>query len=341
MISEQIHPNKWLKVTPQGLYCTRGDFHIDASGDPVSTDVVTHGHADHARSGHGRVIATPETIEIMKTRYGADCAREFVPIPYGGNIRLGEVEVGFEPAGHILGSAQIVMDYAGQRVVCSGDYKRRTDPTCQPFTVVECDVFITEATFGLPVFCHPDIKLEVAKLVESMRLFPQRCHVVGVYSLGKCQRLIMELRAAGFNRTIFLHGALLKLCELYQRLGVDLGEIKLVTESDKPKLGGELVLCPPSAINDRWARKMPDVVTSMASGWMQIRARAKQKLVELPLVVSDHSDWDELLQTIDDVRCREVWVTHGREEALIHALGKKGIKARALSLVGYEEEDNE
>jgi putative mRNA 3-end processing factor len=322
------------------LYCAPGDFHIDAM-QPVHANVVTHGHADHARAGHGRVFATPITADIMRTRYGEDCAREMIPVPYGEKFEIGGVTLSFEPAGHVLGSAQVVMDHDGTRVVVSGDYKRRSDPTCAPFKVTECDVFITEATFGLPVFRHPETGSEIAKLVKSLQLFPDRCHAVGVYALGKCQRVITELRAQGYVKPVYLHGALVKLCDLYRRHGVDLGETVAISGIDRKTLRGEIVLCPPSALADRWARSLPDVLPCNASGWMQIRGRAKQKLIELPLVISDHADWDELLQTVDDVKPEEVWITHGREDALTHALEQKGIKARALRMVGYEEEDND
>lgn len=335
-----MNANKWLKVMPEGLYCAPGDFYIDAMR-PVGTDVVTHGHSDHARAGHERVFATQVTTEIMRIRCGEDCAKEINPIPYGEKFQLGQTTLSFEPAGHILGSAQVIIDYDNTRVIVSGDYKRRRDPTCPPFKVTKCDVFITEATFGLPVFRHPTTESEIAKLIKSLQLFPDRCHAVGVYALGKCQRVIMELREQGYVKPIYLHGALIKLCELYRKHGVDLGATIPISEIDKKILRGEIVLCPPSALADRWARSLPDVLPCNASGWMQIRARAKQKLIELPLVISDHADWDELLQTVDDLQPKEVWITHGREDALMYAIEQKGIKARALRLVGYEEEDND
>ena len=331
---------KWLKVMPEGLYCAPGDFYIDAL-QPVAVDVVTHGHSDHARAGHEKVFATPETVEIMKLRCGADCAKEINTIPYGKKFTLGPVTLCFEPAGHILGSAQIVMEYHSERIVFSGDYKRRRDPTCKPFKPIPCDIFITEATFALPVFRHPPTENEIAKLIKSLELFPERCHLIGVYPLGKCQRIIAELREHGYTKPIYLHGALVKLCELYQKHGVKLGELIPVAEGEKKQFAGEIVLCPPGSLNDRWSRRLPEVLPCMASGWMQIRARAKQKLVELPLVISDHADWYELLQTIDELKPKEVWVTHGREDALIYEIGKKGIKAKALSLIGYEEEEND
>ena len=253
-------------------------------------------------------------------------------------MRVGEVDVGFVPAGHVLGSAQIVLDYGGERVVVSGDYKRRADPTCAPFVPVPCDIFITEATFGLPVFRHPDTGSEVDRLLHRLHSDPSRCVLVGAYALGKAQRLIAELRLRGHHDLIYYHGAMERLCNLYEELGVPLGELRHVAEATKAEIAGHIVICPPGALNDRWSRRLPDPVTAMASGWMRIRQRARQRNVELPLVISDHADWDELTQTIRDVAPKEVWITHGREDALMHWCMTHQIKARELNLVGYEDE---
>ena len=334
-------PETWLKVVPEGLYCEPGDFYIDPVR-PVARAVLTHGHADHARPNNGRVAATPGTLAIVENRYGTEAAGgSLLPLDYGEVLRIGEVDLYLAPAGHVLGSAQAVMTYRGSRVVVSGDYKRRFDPTCAGFEPQPCDVFITEATFGLPVFRHPPDEHEVGKLLHSLRVFPERCHVVGVYALGKCQRLLAVLRRAGYDEPVYLHGALIGLCDLYRRLGVDLGETRPATGASKDELKGRIVLAPPAATTDRWARRLPDPVVAMASGWMRVRQRARQRGVELPLVISDHADWDELTRTIDDVAAPEVWVTHGREEALVHHACARGYNARALSLVGFEEEDAE
>lgn len=333
------HPREWMAVKPEGLYCAAGDVYIDPVR-PVSRAIITHGHSDHARSGHGVVYATPETLAIMAVRYGEGFCTQPVPLEYGERVAIGGAGLWLAPAGHILGSAQAVLEHAGGRIVVSGDYKRAPDPTCAPFTPVPCDVFVTEATFGLPVFTHPPIGREIGKLLESLKLFPDRCHVVGCYALGKCQRVIMALREAGYTKPVYLHGALQRLCELYQQHGVTLGELALVSDTDKKTLGGEIVLAPPSAVADRWSRSLPDVMASVASGWMNIRARAKQKRVELPLIISDHCDWGELLQTVQDVGAPEIWVTHGREEALVYQLRKMGYEAQALTLLGYEEEED-
>jgi putative mRNA 3-end processing factor len=333
------HPATWLSNLPQGLYCQPGDFFVDPVR-VVDRAVVTHAHSDHARPGHRAVLASPATLALMQARLGEAACGSWQPLGWGETLILGEVRLSLQPAGHVLGSAQVVMEYRGSRVVVSGDYKRTADPTCAPFLPVPCDVFVTEATFALPVFRHPPAAAEIARLLASVALFPQRTHVVGCYSLGKCQRLIALLRAAGWDGPVFLHGALMPMCLVYEALGVRLGDLRPATVAARADLVGGIVLAPPSALADRWARRLADPVRCMASGWMRVRQRARQSGVELPLVISDHADWDELNATIDEVGAPEVWVTHGREEALLHALGQRGIAGRALRLVGYGDEDD-
>jgi putative mRNA 3-end processing factor len=272
----------------------------------VPRALVTHGHADHARGGHGETIATPATLAIMELRYntreGAKAAA------YGETVALGGgVNATFIPAGHVLGSAQILLEHAGERVVITGDYKRAPDPTCDPFQVTPCDIFITEATFGLPVFTHPPIGEEIGKLLQAREENPDACVLVGAYALGKAQRVIAELRAAGHTDTIWLHGAMEAMCRLYEEHGVALGDLRLV--SDAPSKDA-------------------------------MRGRARQRGVELPLIISDHADWNELTRTIGEVNPQETWITHGREEALLRWCQLNQRRARALALVGYEDEDD-
>lgn len=329
-----------LTPTPAGLYCPPGDFHIDPVV-PVARAIITHGHSDHARSGHGSVLATAETLRIMAVRYGEDFAGATQAAALGEAISVGGVTVTLSPAGHVLGSAQVTVEAGGMRIVASGDYKRAPDPTCIPFEVVPCDVFITEATFGLPVFRHPDAKSEIGKLLKSVVQFPERAHLVGAYALGKAQRVIRMLRDSGYDQPIYLHGAMERLCRLYEDEGVALGDLRpaTLTAGRKGDFAGAIIICPPGDIAERWARRFPDPVSSVASGWMQIRQRAKVAGVELPLILSDHSDWDELTQTIADTGASEIWVTHGREEALVRWCSLAGLAARPLHLVGYEEDD--
>ena len=333
------HPETWLKVLPQGLYCEPGGFFIDPLR-PVDRAVITHAHSDHARPGHRDVLTTTDTLAVMRARLGAEGAgHSQQALAFGEEITLGDARVWLAPAGHVLGSAQVAMEYRGSRAVVSGDYKRVADPTCAPFEPVPCDVFVTEATFALPVFVHPPPMHEIRRLLDSVALFPERTHVVGCYALGKCQRLIALLRLAGWEAPVWLHGALIGMCDVYRARGVALGDLRPATAAAKGELAGAIVLAPPGAVADRWARRLEDPVVAMASGWMRVRQRAKSRGVELPLVISDHADWTELNATLDEVAAPEVWVTHGREEALIHAAAQRGIRGRALRLVGYGEED--
>jgi putative mRNA 3-end processing factor len=305
----------------------------------VDRAVITHGHADHARAGHAAVVATPETLAIMACRYGEDFAGQREALAYGESLNRNGVEISLAPAGHVLGSAQAVVRWKGMTIVVSGDYKRRRDPTCTAFEPVPCDVFVSEATFGLPVFVHPPDGDEIAKVIKSLQQFPERAHVIGAYALGKAQRVIRLLREAGHDRTIYVHGALERLNGLYESFGVDLGPLAPATVEGRERFGGEIVIAPPSAIADRWARRLADPVTAFASGWMRVRARARQRGVELPLILSDHADWQELTATISEIRPGELWITHGREEALARWAELNGVKARALALVGYEDEE--
>ena len=334
------HPDTWLRPTPDGLFCEPANLFIDPVR-PVGRAVITHAHGDHARPGHAHVLASPETMQLMQVRMGDGLPASRQTLDYGERLTHDGVTIWLEPAGHVLGSAQVALEWRGARAVVSGDYKRRPDPTCRPFEPIPCDVFVTEATFALPVFRHPDAADEVARLLDSVRLFPTRTHVVGAYALGKTQRIIALLRAAGWDAPIYIHGALAALCAAYERLGVPLGDLRPATVAAKAELAGAIVLAPPSAIADRWARRLSEPVTCLASGWMRVRQRARARGVELPLVVSDHADWDELNDTVDEVGAPEIWVTHGREEALIHEVAKRGVTGRALRLIGYGDEEED
>lgn len=326
----------WIESHPEGMYVAPADAWIDPS-QPKPKAMITHGHSDHARGGHGSVLATAETLAIMDVR----CGRQNGQVAaYDECLRIGDVGVSFVPAGHVLGSAQIVLEHKGEKVVVSGDYKRRPDPTCPCFVPVPCDVFITEATFGLPVFRHPRTGSEIDRLLQRLHSDASRCVLVGAYALGKAQRIICELRARGHEQPIYFHGAIERLNQLYEQFGISLGELRHTGGATKQEMAGHIVIAPPGALNDRWSRRLPDPVTAMASGWMRIRQRARQRNVELPLIISDHADWDELTMTIRELEPTEVWITHGREEALKHWCMTHQIKACELNLVGYDDEDD-
>jgi putative mRNA 3-end processing factor len=324
---------------PEGLYCPPADAFIDPVR-PVPRALITHGHADHARPGHGAVLATRETLDIMAIRCGEGFAGTTQQAAYGERLAIGGATVTFHPAGHVLGSAQIAVSHRGMTAVVTGDYKTRPDPTSAPWEPVPCDLLVTEATFGLPVFRHPPAEAEIAKLTASLVQFPERSHLVGVYALGKAQRLARALRDAGHDAPIFVHGALRRLCDYYESRGIALGDLPNATidRGTKRDFAGAIVLGPPSAFAATWVRRFADPLVAFASGWMRVRARARQRGAELPLIVSDHCDWDELTAVIGHLRPAEVWVTHGREEALVRWCSLQGIPARPLHLVGYEDE---
>ncbi len=322
---------------PEGLYCPPGDFYIDPV-KPVPRALITHGHADHARSGHGAVMASQQTLDIMAIRYGEDFTKSRQTAE--GQTTVGDVTVSFHPAGHVLGSCQIAVEQGGTRAVVSGDYSRVANPACAPFEPVDCDLFITEATFALPVFNHPPPSQEIGRLLDSVREFPERAHLVGAYALGKAQRVIMLLREAGYDAPIYIHGALQRLCDYHIEQGIPLGDLRPATmeKAEAKKLREAVVIAPPSAFASPWVQRFVDPVISFASGWMQIRARARQRGVELPLIVSDHVDWPDLTRTLEQLNPEEFWITHGRDDALMRWANLTQRKARPLHLVGYEEE---
>ena len=343
-IQVMLRPDLLLQPTPKGLYCPPGDFYLDPVRGAVDRAVISHGHSDHARGGHGKVLAHPDTLAIMACRYGQNFAKSTQSLEYGEKVEINGVTVWLAPAGHILGSAQVVVEHKGLRMTFTGDYKRRFDPTCASFEpVLGTHVFISEATFALPVFRHPDTGGEIARLLHSLQAFPERAHCVGAYSLGKAQRVIRHLRLAGHDAPIFIHPSLEKLCAHYQSVGIDLGTLVTVPTGDVPKaeretFRGQIIVAPPGSFDGKWAQNFPDPVIAFASGWMSIRQRAKQRGVELPLVISDHADWDELTETVREVNPEELWVTYGREDALVRWAELEGRRARPLRMVAYADE---
>ena len=335
-MSAATAPQELLHPRPEGLYCPIGDFYIDPVV-PVAKALITHGHADHARSGHGTVWASAQTLDIMAIRYGEAFCETRVAVDH--TTEIAGLKLQFTPAGHVLGSCQITVDDGSTSITVSGDYARVDNQACAPFELAPCDVFVTEATFALPVFNHPTPLPEIEKLLRSVAAQPDRCHLVGAYALGKAQRVIALLRQAGWSAPIYIHGALQKLCDYHIEQGIDLGELRPATvKQGKDAFKGQIILGPPSAFAATWAQRFPDPIICFASGWMQVRARARQRGVELPLIISDHVDWSDLTRTINDLKPKEVWVTHGREDALVRWCELNQITAKPLRLIGYEEE---
>ncbi len=278
-------------------------------------------------------MATADTLQIMRLRMGDGFAGSTQIAE--GEARIGGVTVGFHPAGHVLGSSQIAVSAGGRRIVVSGDYARQPNPTCAPFEPVPCDIFVTEATFGLPVFRFPDPATQVGKLIASMQEFPDRPHLIGAYALGKAQHVIALMRETGYDAPIAIHGALKTLCDFYASCGVELGELVPATADE---VVAQLVIAPPSAFASPWVQRFRAPVIGFASGWMAVRARARQRGVELPLILSDHVDWPALTGTLAELAPSEVWVTHGAEDGVIRWCELAQIPARPLRLVGYEDE---
>jgi putative mRNA 3-end processing factor len=329
-----MHPCEWTIKNRFGLYVEPGRFYIDPDR-AVSCAVVTHGHSDHARKGHDTVIATPETLAVMECRYGRNFCGKAIPLPLHEPMEIGSTCITFYPAGHILGSVQVQVEYRGGRLGVSGDYKDGgDDPTCADFEAVPCDVFLTEATFALPFFRFPDKRGEVERLLRSMRENALRPHIVGVYSLGKAQRVIVELRKAGFTRPIYAHRTIIDLNQVYTRFGLDLGEIRELSQyRESSGEWADLLLAPPGSVGMPLESLKTAPIVSGASGWYHVRNHALKRGVELPLVISDHCDWLGLQRSIRLTGAKEVWITHGRADALSRWAQQQGIRAMALDQV--------
>lgn len=322
-----------LAVTPDGLHCVPGSFHIDPVA-PVPLAVVTHAHRDHLAENLARVICAPQSAPLLRRRLGPDV--DIVAMPYGTRQRVGDVEVSLHPAGHVFGSAQVRLEHEGRVAVVSGDYKREADPTCEPFELVPCDTFVTEATFALPIYRWPsaDVVLRdmLSWIAENQR--GGRPSVLLAYALGKAQRLILSLHAH-VDQPILVHGAVEAMCTLYRESGIPMPEVEHVSDRMRgAATAGRLIVAPPSVLGSPWLKRFPNASVAMASGWMRVRGRRRWKGVDRGFVLSDHADWPALLDTIVATGARRVLTMHGYADVLARHLQEHGIEAHALSAPG-------
>jgi putative mRNA 3-end processing factor len=325
-----------VQLRAEGLYCPAGDFHIDP-WRPVPRAVITHGHGDHARVGMGQYHTTAEGLPILQWRLQDQV---YHPHRYGDVFTLGKARVSLHPAGHVLGSAQVRIEVEDQVWVVSGDYKRQADPSCAPFEVVPCDTFITECTFGLPIYRWPDTAEVAREIVEWREHCGQRgeAALLYCYALGKAQRVLAELKAHT-DKPVLLHGTMAAGVDIYRRAGIDMVETHLISEAAAgTDYAGELVLAPPSAAGSAWLRRFKRAQHGFASGWMRVRGNRRRRNMDRGFVVSDHADWPALLTTIRETGAKRVIATHGDTHALVRVLNEEGIQAETLA-TQYGEDD--
>ena len=318
-----------LRLTPEGLYCVPARAWIDP-WRPVAQALITHAHADHARPGSGAYWASAPSEGVLRTRLGA--AIPLTSLPYGAELKLGEARISFHSAGHVLGSAQILIEAAGERWLISGDYKRDADPSCAPFTPIRADVFISEATFGLPLYRWAPTPEVACQILEWWQQAPSLASVLCCYAFGKAQRLLAELQALGVESEVLLHGAIQRLMEPYRAEGISMVPTQpLSTLPRGESLAGRLILAPPSALRTPWMRRFPRVQTAFASGWMAVRGVKRRKGFGRGFVLSDHADWPSLVRTIEETGAQQVFLTHGHGDPLARYLREvRGLSAQTL-----------
>lgn len=326
-----------ITVLPEGLYCKQGEFFVDPWRG-VDTALITHAHSDHARYGSRHYIATQISQGILRKRLGEGIALQGVE--YGEKIKLGNVWVSFHPAGHVLGSAQVRVEYRDEVWVVSGDYKRCYDPTCALFEVVPCDTFITEATFGLPIYQWQSGEEVCRQIYQWWQSDRDRPSLLFCYAFGKAQRVLAELRKFT-DQPVYVHGAIHVLTEIYRQVGVEM--VQTIPASEKPrdyKFKGDLILAPPSGHRSSWMKRFQQPQTAFASGWMAVRGARRRRGYERGFVLSDHADWQGLVSTALQTRANRVYVTHGQSDVLSRYLTETlGIEALPLKTLFEGESD--
>jgi putative mRNA 3-end processing factor len=318
-----------LSLNARGLYCEAGDFYVDP-WEPVDRALITHAHGDHARWGSRRYLAARDGAGVLRTRLGPDAAIETAA--YGERVVLNGVAVSFHPAGHILGSAQVRVEHRGEVWVVSGDYKTDPDPTCAPFELLRCHTFITESTFGLPIYRWGAQQEVFTQIIDwwSANAAAGRASVVFGWALGKCQRVLAGLVDAPVGR-IHTHGAVERLLNDYRAAGIRLPDTTHAAAMPRGHdFAGSLVIAPPSAAGSTWLRRFGHVSTAFVSGWMQVRGARRRRSMDRGFVLSDHADWPGLLATIAATGAAQVWVTHGYREPVVRWLTERGVDARAV-----------
>lgn len=323
-----LSSTRMLAVTERGLYCGAGDFYIDPWG-PVKRALITHAHGDHARPGTATYLCAAQSIGVLRARLGAEAS--ITGLAYGERRELNGVRVSFHPAGHILGSAQIRLEQRGEIWVVSGDYKTRTDPTCAGFEPIRCHTFLTESTFALPIYRWPDPGAVVQQLHEWWHTNQEegRTSVLFAYSLGKAQRILASLDSS--IGPIAAHPAVRELLPHYEAAGCRLPKVEpLIWENLRASRGRTLVIAPPSSAAPGWLKNLGDVSTAFVSGWMLLRGTRRRQALERGFPISDHADWDELLQVVRATEAQRVLVTHGYSETLVRWLRETGCAAEVL-----------
>ena len=317
-------------LTARGLYCPPGEFYVDP-WEPVDRAVITHAHGDHARWGSKHYLAARDGERVLRTRLGPDATIETVG--FGTPISMNGVRVSLHPAGHILGSAQIRVEHQGEVWVVSGDYKTDPDPTCAAFEPVRCHTFVTESTFGLPIYRWGPQGEVFARIVDwwSRNAAAGRASVVFAYALGKAQRVLAGLRDTPVG-PIYTHGAVEKLVRDYRASGIELPPTMHAASMPKGHdFGSALILAPPSSAGSTWLRRFGEISTAFVSGWMQVRGTRRRRSMDRGFVLSDHVDWPALLAAIEATAAQRVWVTHGFREPVVRWLAQKGIEAQAVA----------
>ena len=326
-----------ITVRTEGLYCEAGDFYIDP-WRPVETALITHAHADHARSGSQQYFATAISEGILRKRLGDTIALQGVQ--YGEKYKFGDTWVSFHSAGHVMGSAQIRVESKDEVWVISGDYKRCADPTCEPFEVVPCDVFITEATFGLPIYKWDSGEVISQRIYDWWHSDLERPSILFCYSFGKAQRVLSELTKLT-DQPVYVHGAIATLNKIYEAQNIPL--LPTLSTSDVERgytYKGDLILSPPSGHRSRWMKHFKSPQTAFASGWMAVRGARRRQGYERGFVLSDHADWSSLIRTIQETGAQQVYVTHGQNDVLSRYLREVcGIQSEPLDTLFEGEGD--